>query len=78
MVSTPTETYSWGPSPTLGELGHGHLMQTAKRPEIIKKLKVCRSVWILWSAFRLYLEFLPSEYRDSWIDMRTGPHVVHC
>jgi len=39
VVSTPTETYSWGPSPTLGELGHGHLMQTAKRPEIIKKLK---------------------------------------
>ena len=31
---------SWGPSPTLGELGHGHLMQAAKRPEHIKKLKV--------------------------------------
>ena len=35
---------SWGPSPTLGELGHGHLMQAAKRPEVIKKLKVGQGI----------------------------------
>merc|ERR1712126_547809 len=39
VVATETECMSWGPSPTLGELGHGHLMQAAKRPEHIKKLK---------------------------------------
>lgn len=39
VVTTATDAMSWGPSPTLGELGHGHLMQSAKRPEVIKKLK---------------------------------------
>jgi len=39
VVASETDTMSWGPSPTLGELGHGHLMTQAKRPEVIKKLK---------------------------------------
>jgi len=39
VVTTADHAMSWGPSPTLGELGHGHLMQAAKRPEVIKKLK---------------------------------------
>jgi len=39
VVASESECLAWGPSPTCGELGHGHLMQTAKRPEIVKKLK---------------------------------------